>query len=193
VCNPRTGFAGCPHEQSAAARLWAGGLCIDRAPGSGAPLPLSVDCARSAPDHTAQRAAHSAVHRARARQTTPPAPRTAGGACQSGRDRHCCCRLCWPHSTAAAGGGRRRRPRRRSLAPGGGVAHHLARATASLHQPADAVRVTWGQAPIPPISQTVTHYYNFVRSNAGFCVDKTEKPYIIEARFTILVSTKGQR
>ena len=71
MCNPRTGFAGCPHEQSAAARLWAGGLCIDRAPGSGAPLPLSVDCARSAPDHTAQRAAHSAVHRAQARQPAP--------------------------------------------------------------------------------------------------------------------------
>ena len=90
MCNPRAGFAGCPHEQSAAARLWAGGLCIDRAPGSGAPLPLSVDCARSAPDHTAQRAAHSAVHRARARhrvvyQGAPPAsaarpPRSRGHA-----------------------------------------------------------------------------------------------------------------
>jgi len=125
VCNPRTGFAGCPHEQSAAARLWAGGLCIDRAPGSGAPLPLSVDCARSAPDHTAQRAAHSAVHRARARQTTPPAPRTAGGACQSGRDRRSSRRRPGPHSSARAGQRRAPCPRLRPLAQGSGVARQV--------------------------------------------------------------------
>jgi len=73
VCNPRTGFAGCPHEQSAAARLWAGGLCIDRAPGSGAPLPSSSDCAQSAPDHSAQRAAHSAEDESVCTPASPPA------------------------------------------------------------------------------------------------------------------------
>lgn len=72
VCNPAPALA--PAVHSRAQRLWAAGCAQTAAVGAGLRSHSLSDCAQSAPDHSAQRAAHSAEDESVCTPASPQPP-----------------------------------------------------------------------------------------------------------------------